>query len=185
MGLSLITPPASMPVTLEEAKAQCRVEDDSEDSLMTGLIGAATDYVEQYTGRALVSQTWRLTLDAFADSILLPKGPVQSVSAITYFDTAGDVQTLDASNYTADITSDPSWVVINSDAALPHLMDAVNVVRVDFVAGYSTLPASIKQAILLLIGQWFDNRSDVTDKAMIAMPNAVEALLTNYRSYSF
>jgi uncharacterized phiE125 gp8 family phage protein len=184
MGLKLITAPTDTPVTLAEAKAQCRVEDDSEDTLMTGLIAAATDYVEQYTGRAIMAQTWELTFDEFADSIALPKGPVTSVTSVNYYDINGDVQTLAASNYTVDLVSDPQWVVKNSDASWPDTVDSINTVVIRFVCGYAVVPPSIKHAILLLISQWFDNRAAVTDKAMIAVPNAVEALLTNYRSFA-
>jgi len=185
MGLTLVSPPATFPVTLAEAKAQCRVDDNSEDSLINGLIAAATDYVEQYTGRALVSQTWRLTLDEFADSIIIPKGPVLSVSSVQYYDTAGLLQTVASTTYTVDKVNDPSWVVLNSDAVWPEILDAVNSVNVNFVAGYSALPSSIKHAILLLIGQWFDNRSGVSDNGMKETPHAVESLLTNYRSFSY
>jgi uncharacterized phiE125 gp8 family phage protein len=182
MGLTLITPPASLPVTLADAKAQCRVESDDEDSLIEGLIAAATDYVEQYTGRALITQTWRLTLDEFTHALLLPKGPVQTVTHVRYFDSEGAEQTVLVDDYTLDNTSDPAWVVINSGASWPVTQSGVNMVKITFVAGYTEVPSSITHAILLLIGQWFDNRSAVSDKAVIAVPNAVESLLTNYRN---
>lgn len=183
MGLKLITQPASFPVTLAEAKAHCRVEDSAEDATLNGLIAAATDYVEQYTGKALITQTWQLTLDGFFDSILLPKNPIQSITAIRYFNVAGDIQTLSDEYYTADITGDPAWVVINSDKTWPDTLDGVNVVQINFLAGYTAVPPSIKHAILMIIAQWFDNRSAASDKAMIAVPHAVESLLTNYRSF--
>jgi uncharacterized phiE125 gp8 family phage protein len=185
MGLTLITAPLTYPVTLAEAKAQCRVDSDDENALLDGLIAAATDYVEQYTGRAIIAQTWRVTLDEFTTSLLLPKGPVQTVTHVRYFDSEGAEQTVLAGDYTLDNASDPAWVVINSDASWPETQSGVNMVKVTFVSGYPAVPAAIKQAILLLIGQWFDQRADVSEKAMIAMPNAVEALLTNYRSFSF
>lgn len=184
MSLTLITAPTGFPVTLAEAKAQCRIESADEDSLINGLIATSTDYVEQYTGRALVTQAWRLSLDKFTESILIPKGPVQTVSSVTYFDSTGALQTVPSTSYTVDTSSDPQWVVINSNASWPAVMSGINMVRIDFIAGYATVPPSIKHAILLLIVQWFDHRSDVSDKAMIAMPNAIEALLTNYRSFA-
>lgn len=183
MGLTLITQPSSLPVSLAEAKAHCRVEDAAEDATLNGLIAAATDYVEQYTGKAIIAQTWRLTLDEFSDSILLPKNPVQSVSSFQYNDTQGVLQTLSADDYTADLASDPAWIVINANTQLPDLADGVNMVQISFIAGYTTVPPSIKHAILMLVAQWYDNRAAVADKAMIAVPHAVEALLTNYRNF--
>lgn len=184
MSLRLITAPASYPVTLEEAKLQCRVDSSDEDTLLNGLIAAATDYVELYTGRAIVSQTWELVLDDFSDAMLIPKGPVSSITSVKYFDTADVEQTISGTNYALDAVSDPAWLVKASDYTWPDVADGVNNVIIRFAAGYSSVPAAMKQAILLLIGQWFDQRADVSDKAMIAMPNAVEALLTNYRSFA-
>jgi uncharacterized phiE125 gp8 family phage protein len=185
MSLRLITAPASYPVTAVEAKSQCRIEDTSSDTLIDGLIAAATEYVELYTGRAIVSQTWELVLDDFSDAMLIPRGPVTSITSVKYFDTADVEQTVTGTNYVLDAASDPQWVVKASDYTWPEVAEGVNNVIVRFVCGYSTVPAPIKQAILLLIGQWYDNRADATDRPLIAMPNAVEALLTNYRSFAY
>jgi uncharacterized phiE125 gp8 family phage protein len=185
MSLRLITAPASYPVTLAEAKAQCRVEGSDEDTLLGGLISAATDHVEQYTGRAIVSQTWELVLDDFSNAMLIPKGPVTAVSSVKYIDTADVEQTVTDTNYTLDDASDPQWLVKASDYTWPTVAGGVNNVIIRFVCGYATVPPSIKHAILLLIAQWYDNRADATDRPLIAMPNAVEALLTNYRSFAY
>jgi uncharacterized phiE125 gp8 family phage protein len=181
VGLTLITPPASMPVSLALAKQHVEYEDDDRDDLISGLIEAATDFVELNTGRSILTQTWRFTLDEFSDSIQLPKGPVQSLVAITYFDANGDIQTLPEEIYTFDNSVYPSWVVLNSDSQWPELVDAVNAVRIDFVVGYTSPPASIVQAILLLVDQWFNNRSAANDVAMSEMPLAVKSLLGPYQ----
>lgn len=185
MSLRLITAPASYPVTLEEAKLQCRVDSSDEDTLLNGLIAAATDYVELYTGRAIVSQTWELVLDDFTDSILLPKGPVSAITSVKYIDTSEVEQTVSSNNYTLDGVSDPQWLVKASDYTWPEVADGVNNVIIRFVAGYATVPPSIKHAILLLIGQWFDNRSAINVGNITSdLSHTVEALLTNYRSFA-
>lgn len=185
MSLTLVTPAASYPVSLAEAKAHCRVETTDGDGLLNGLIAAATDHVEMYTGRALIAQTWKLSLDAFADSMVLPKGPVQSVTFVKYLDTAEAEQTVPAADYTVDIASDPQRVARDSDASWPSAHDGVNVVNITFVSGYSAVPPAIKQALLLLVGQWYDQRSGVSDKPISETPHAVAALLSNYRSFAF
>lgn len=184
MGLTLVTAAASYPVTLAEAKAQCRVTSSDEDTKLNDFIAAATDYVEQYLGRSIISQTWRLTLDKFSDTILLPRGPVQSVSSIKYDDANGAEQTLAGAVYTLDSASDPQWVVRNSDSSWPTINDAVNSVRIEYVAGYAAVPASIKHAILLIIGQWYDNREAVAPSSMATPEHAVRALLSNYRAFA-
>lgn len=184
MAISVVTPATTYPVTLAEAKAHCRVDGTAEDSLINGLISAATEYVEQYCGRAIMAQTLKLSLDDFSDEMLLTRGPVQSVTFVKYYDTADTEQTLSGTVYQSDLISDPARIVLADGQSWPTADERANAVNVTYVAGYSAVPAPIKHAILLLIGQWFDSRSDASDKPMSSMPNAVEALLTNYRSFA-
>jgi uncharacterized phiE125 gp8 family phage protein len=179
MSLRLITAPATEPVSLTEAKLQCRVDGTDEDALLTLYIAAARSFVENCTGRALVSQTWEQVLDDFSDAMILPKGPVQSITSIKYFDTSEVEQTLASDQYTLDNVSDPAWVVRPDDVTYPDVADGVNNVIIRFVAGYSDLPGEIKAALLVLIASWFDNRSTAV------IPQAVHDLLSNHRSFAF
>jgi uncharacterized phiE125 gp8 family phage protein len=186
MAATLITPPATFPVTLAEAKAQCRVLHTDEDDFITALIAAATGHVEKSCGLGLIAQTWRLSLDGFADTIQLPLAPIQSVTSVEYLDEAGDLQTASASLYTVDTTDVPGRIVLNDGEDWPETQVVINAVRVTYVVGYATPPAPIKQAILLLIGHWFENREGVVTGTITAeLPLAVEALLANYRVYGF
>jgi uncharacterized phiE125 gp8 family phage protein len=178
MSLRLITPPTSYPVTLAEAKSQARVDGGDSDNLIETYISAATAHVESVTGRAIMSQTWELVLDDFSDAIMLPKGPVQSITSVTYYDTAEALQTLASDQYTLDNVSDPAWLVRPEDATYPEVADGVNNVIIRFVAGYSTVPPELKAAIMLLIAHFYDNRSTGT------FPETVNSLLTNHRSFA-
>lgn len=62
--LERVSNPEIEPVTLAEMKLHLRTfgTDTTEDDKITGLIVAAREWAEDYTGRALVDQTWRLTL---------------------------------------------------------------------------------------------------------------------------
>lgn len=48
------------PVTLAEAKAQCRVEFDTDDQLISGYITAARQYVEKFLNKPLVQEATEL-----------------------------------------------------------------------------------------------------------------------------
>lgn len=183
MGLVLITPPTSYPVTLAEAKEQCRVDGSDEDAVLNRDIAAATAYVEAYTGSAIMTQTWELVLDRFNSAMALPKGPVQSVISVKYIDPDGFEQTATPESYTVDLASAPAWVVVNS--AWPATMSGVNMVKVRFVAGQATADPAIKQAILLLIGDWYEARANTATGTFAEMPHAVTALLTNHRAFAF
>jgi hypothetical protein len=64
-GLVQTAAPASEPVTLAEAKLWARIDSTVDDALVTSLIAAARQYAEDYTSRAIITQSWRMTLDRF------------------------------------------------------------------------------------------------------------------------
>lgn len=187
MALELVTPPAALPVSLAEAKAWCRLEEDdnSFDVVLTGSIRAATAWVEQYCGISIMERTWRLWLDRFSDSIELARGPVISVSSVKYVDGDGLAQTLSSSAYALDLVSRPQWLVRVSDASWPATLDTVNAVYVDYVAGYQELPAThedLKIAIQMLVANWFANPEAVNVGNITSeMPFGVQSLVSPYR----
>lgn len=160
-ALNQSTAPTAEPVTLEEAKAQCHVTHDAEDVRIEHLIRTAREEVETYTGRQCMTATWDLYLDRWPvgrKPILLPKNPVQSVTSITYTDTAGASQTWSTDNYGTDLFSEPARIILKEAGQYPELDNEPNAIRVRFVAGYTTttlVPAKVKAAILLNVErQW-------------------------------
>lgn len=186
MGLTLVTPPVVEPVSLEEVKAQLNYLADDKDSYIEGLIKAATRHVEKTLGLSLMERTYRLTLDAFADAIELPRGPVSAVTALQYVDADGITQTVSTGDYSTDLVSSRQWLVRNSDAFWPTTIDAVNAVSVTYTAGFDALPdeyTDLKHAILLLVSHWFNVREAVNVGNIVTeVPLAFDALVQPYRA---
>lgn len=184
MGLSLLVPPTEYPVTLAEAKTQCRVLHDAEDGLIQTYIVAATSYVERQLSMSLMSRTYALTLDAFTDTIELPRGPVTSVTSVGYVDQDGLPTTVDSDLYTVDLSSSPQWVVLNSGSPWPTPMSGINMVTVTYVAGADEMPQSmsdIKAAILMMVAHFYANREAASVNEVKEVPLAVDALLMGWR----
>jgi hypothetical protein len=156
MTSTLIAPPGEEPVTLAAAKAYCRVDASDEDALFTGLIAAARLEVETETGRALVTQTWRLTVQC-------PKGLLVELPVVPA------IALVDA----------PGGAALQADCVLlAELVEGELVV--DYTAGYgdaADVPADLKQAVLLLVAFWFENR----DVGAASGPGGLERLLAPYR----
>jgi len=190
MGLKLVTAPAEEPVSLALAKAHLRVTASEEDALIQSLIIAARDQAETFTRRRFITQTWDLVLDCFPWWRLeLPNAPLQSVSSITYIDTAGGSQTLDAAKYLVDAKTDPGRLEPAYGEVWPTTRLQMNAVTVRFVCGYglaAAVPQPIKHAMLLLIGHLYQNREAiVVGELPQELPLGVQSLLAPYRAVRF
>ena len=81
-------------------------------ALLTALISTAREQAEHELGRALITQTWRLTVDAFpCVELELGKPDVQGITSVVYTDTAGADQTLDSAAYVLDTSVSPGWLL--------------------------------------------------------------------------
>jgi len=184
MALKLITGPTVEPVTLEEAKTHLRVDITDDDNLITALIKTAREYCENFQNKAYYTQTWELVLDKFPaeNYIKIPKPPLQSVTSVIYKDNEGTETTLDASKYIADTDSEPGRIVLAYGESWPSFTPyPVGAVRIRFTTGHddiSKVPQMVKQAMLLLIGHWYENReASVTGAISREVEFAVHALL--------
>lgn len=186
MALKIITAPTAEPVTLAEAKAHLRVTHDDEDALIGTLIVAARqalDGKDGILGRALVTQSWVMTLDAFPSGrITIPLPPLQQIDGVEYKDPAGVWQVVPDTDYQLDIDSEPG--VLAPVTVWPETADVMGAVRILFTAGYGDaedVPAGLKAAMLLHIGDLFANRERSSDRQAYESP-AYDALVFPFRT---
>lgn len=190
MGKTLFTAPSVEPVTLAEAKLHCKVDAADDDSLITSLITAVRLQAEHLTGRALVTQTWDVTLDAFpADSLELPFPPLQSVASITYLDADGASQTLAGTEYQVITNELVGRIVPAYGKTWPSTRAQPAAVTIRMVAGYglaASVPASIKAWMLISIATLYAQREAIMQGASTELPRGFcEGLLDAYRVVKF
>jgi len=178
------------PLGLAEAKDHLRVDGTDSDALISGLIDASADHLEEVTGRAFLEASFDLTLDRFPPCILLPKGRVASVTWIKYRDAAGDQQTLDAADYRTDLASIPARIVPAWGLTWPTTRGEIADVTVRFVAGFGAYPAAVPPALraaaLLLLGHLYERREQTVVGGNVAeLPTGVPALIAPHTLYSF
>lgn len=198
-SLTRQTPPTVEPVTLTEAKAHLRVDTDTDDAYITGLITAAREWVEQYLDRTLIQTQWVMRFDKFPDSgikpVELPRPPMATSGtatavAITFTAEAGTTGTYSTAEYRVDRHSTPGAILpIYGSTWTPHRQDD-NAISVTWWAGYgssgSAVPAAIRHAILMLIGFWYENRSTVLVGSISKqLEFAVESLLSSQKWGSY
>ncbi|MGF7180391.1 head-tail connector protein [Tunturiibacter psychrotolerans] len=125
--------------------------------------------------------TWywnRVTID-------LPHNRVQSVTSITYYDGNGNQQTLPSDSYNVDVTSLPARITPAQGMFWPIVNNYVpGSVQITYVAGsygdgveINTIPMTLVQAMLMLIGHWYEHRESASEISIKNVPMAVDALL--------
>jgi hypothetical protein len=173
MRVVVITPPEPI-LSWDEAKAHLRLDGDEEQAYVEGLIAAAQGWINGpsgWLGRSVGVQTLELHDDHPTCPIVrLPYPPV--------------IEVLEAES--GEVAVDVTGYRVGAAAfSFGAAMTSGSPIRVQYRAGYENPPAPIKQAMLLLIGQWFSFRSNVAeDGAPAELPMAFEALLSPFRVWS-
>lgn len=155
----------------------------AEDSLLTGLIQVAREYAEGFQNRALCTQTWELVLDDWpgGSTIEIPLPPLQSVTSVKYKDADRVETTWADTNYVVDTDSYLGQIALADSISWPNVtLYPVGGIRIRFVAGYglaTAVPQAVKQAMLLLMAHWYENREGASEAVLTEIPFAVKALL--------
>lgn len=158
MTLFLTEPPLGVPVTLAGAKAHMRVETDDEDALIGELVAAAAAHLESAAGLALMTQKWRLCLDAWPrhGPLLIGRSPVTTLDRVTLYDATGGAEQLDPAGAVLDGHACPARLHL---PAAPAPGRAMNGIEVDFTAGFgdaaADVPDVLRQAILLHVAHMY------------------------------
>lgn len=182
MKLKLVSGPVAEPVSLETAKDHLRVDHSEDDALIYGYVTAAREWAEDFTRRAFGTQTYDLYFDGWPHfPLALPRAPLQSVTGVFYTDESGDETEWDSSNYLVDTAAEPGRIILKRTAALPAVtLQETNGVRVRFVAGHEDTPWKVQAAILVILGDLYENRENTVigaGNSLIEVPYGAKALL--------
>jgi len=167
-------------VSLSDMKEFLRVDHTDEDTTITALLDAAVAHVSDYCNRhfrttAVVTfklERWRAASLAF--------GPVTGITSVSYYDTSGTSQTLDASKYYTEEHTDGPWRIYFHD--VPDLEDYnAHPVTITATCGKGAT-GNVKHAVRMLVAHWYENRrAVVTGATPVEVPMAVQAILNSER----
>lgn len=186
MAFKIKIHPTQEPVSLSEARYQAGITDASEtsrDDIISSRITSARRWAEQYTRTAFINQTWVYYSNRFEECILL-KSELQSIVSVKYTDTDGAQQTLDPSNYYANLIE--SRIQEAYGKVWPTVRNFPNSVEIEFVCGFGTeanVPEEIKDAIKFIVGHWENYQSGIEGLRISTIPYAVEQLLKPHKDY--
>jgi uncharacterized phiE125 gp8 family phage protein len=172
------TLPGDEPVSLVEVKAHLRITHSDEDSLLSSLVVAARQYVESHTEKAILTQTIKAYFDDLDGVLGLPVGNAKSIESVQYLDGDGAQQTMSVSPAIYRLgKGTPSRVFLAAGETWPQTNRERQNVVVTYVAGEQSAPARIKQGMLLMIADMYENREAQIVGTIVAQNTAVERLL--------
>ena len=202
-NLMLVTQPTVEPLLIVDVKPYLRLDtltDTTDDLYITSLISVAREYCEVYQHRAYITQTWEMSFGRFPrdgrdtvnnsvenDKIEIPKGRLQAINSFTYQDSAGVITTMQPNiDYVVSTRGMLGRVCPPFGKVFPvALLYPLDPIVIRFTCGYGDdglkVPFVIKQAMLLLVSHWYDNRMVINDLRGVnpeEVSFAVTALLT-------
>lgn len=158
--------PASLPivepVTVEQVRAHCKIEEDEEDALIAQKIRAAREWVEDYTDRVVAQRTLVQHFRGWGEYLGLYSRPVVSIDSVTYDGTDGAAALArDAFSPARDLLR-----IYPSGGGWPRLRGGGGI-TVAYTAGYDAgeVPQCMVEAIIVLVAGMLNERAGSYDAA--------------------
>lgn len=187
-----------LPIPIADVRTQLRIEHTSEDSVIERSFGAAMEFFEEETLRAVTPNRYELRLDDWpCQAVILERAPVREIEAITYLPRdGGPAEELDPATYYVAARRD-GLSEVRVDGGWPHsigLASRPGNVVVRFVAGYDSrggtdsdpafkLPRKYEQALILLTGHWFENREETAERDTKEIKVGARAIMRQARIF--
>jgi uncharacterized phiE125 gp8 family phage protein len=177
--------PQVEPVSLAEAKVQCRVDTADDDAYISALISTAREYVEEVLDISMITTVWEARYDTFPLwEIILPKPPMQdAVVTVIYRDEGGANNTITSAGGTfqADFYATPGRIFPVYEGVWPAVRGDENSVTVRWTAGYgatgASVPSLLKHLVMLLVAHWYEMRQPVGQGGQMPIPTTFQTLL--------
>jgi uncharacterized phiE125 gp8 family phage protein len=190
--VSVVTPPASpIPslISLADLRAFLAISDAENDANLTRAAKGAVAMIDgrEGIGYAVLTQTWRLTLDCFPPVIILPGAPIKSVTSITYVDGDGYSQTLNLADCRIELGIEPATIIPAYGLYWPTTLAITGAIKIDYVLGEetgATVNARLMDCICLIVGMRDKFTEAVGSADLRALPFGVQAMLDDFRRLS-
>ncbi len=183
MSAILTIPPINEPVHLDQLKSYLKIDANAEDELLRAFLTTARVHLEHLTGCHLITQTWRIMLEGpLKPDFALPVQPVTQITSAVILNREGDAIDLPGEALHILSQSGPARLRQKGLRAL-HPFERL---QIDVVTGFGTepddVPAPLRQAIKMIVAQWFEMRLVVEPDRIPSLKKAIQPLIEPYRS---
>lgn len=207
-GISVVTEAVDDAVSFSETVEYLRLDEQVDTRVIKNLILASTNFVENYTGRALINRTLKMSIDNVEEIdvplwegtrigpditirkryIELPRPPVSSVSSVKYYDDSDTESTFASSKYYVDTQREPARIILRNGESFPTALRVGNAVEITYIAGYGATGASVPEALRLAMLQYitfnYEHRGEL-ETGNPRLPQSLKNLLNPYRTVAF
>jgi uncharacterized phiE125 gp8 family phage protein len=165
----------------------------TDDDLLTALIQAAREHVEDVTGRRLLTQTWDYYLQGWpcGTSIRLPYGNLQNGAGtapiVSWKDDAGTETTLTVTtDYLVETNGEEyGAITLPYSGTWPSgTLYPSNPIKVRFVCGWTaaaSIPSKIRTAVKMVASAMYENRGEAVIGQTVTEDKTVDRLLASAR----
>lgn len=193
---STLSVASNEPLSVAEVKLHCRIDHNEEDPLLQSYITAVREHVEEVTGRALVEKLVQYRFDDFNDVLGFEFRPLpfRNLSSFSYLDVNEIEQQVPTSIYRVITADRRAYITLRANQVWPSLLsDEDYPVQVTFVASPGTssgspsipvLHPSLRAAMLLMIGDLYENRESQITGTIIARSETAMNLIRPFKLWS-
>ena len=183
----IATPNTNSIVTTAECKTHLRVDYSDDDTYIANLALAAKETIEDYTNRKLFATNVIQYCDTWNDAYLLYFSPISDITRVEYYNTSNVLTTLSTDVYDKNIYGTPSTITLAPSKTFPAVAERARPILVKYTAGYadaSSVPMALKQACLILVAQWYENRLPYVQGRIVSeIPMTATYLMNRYKVY--
>jgi len=165
-----------MAISNATVKAALRIDYVDDDAEFTRLIAAAVAWVERYTNVGLSSTARTLQLAGWDDAVL-PIDPYVSLTSVKYRDASNTLTTMPSTDYWVDLAGAMPRIKFLEK---PLTYEGTNI-EVVYVAGNATEPPDMVQAVISIVGAWYNNPEATAPVMLTSVPLGAIYLLDHYR----
>lgn len=208
-GSRITTSPESEPVSLMEMKRYLRIDDNSDDIVLSDQIMEARRFIEDQVGLAFISQSWRLALDRWPaggeawwdgvremsiaelyrsnvlQSVTLPRWPLVSITSVTTYDEDSNATAITVANvFDVDTYRTPGRITLKRGQTWPVALRSNNAIEIVYVAGYANaaaVPMTMKRAVRQLAAFMYNHRGDDCDASQAFTDSGAASLVDQFK----
>jgi uncharacterized phiE125 gp8 family phage protein len=209
-GSVLTVAPATEPVTAAELRTHLRTDaTELPDAEANALITDARTEIENMTGLAFISQSWRLSIDRWPaggeawwdgvremsitelynsntlQSLVLPRWPLVSITSVTVYDEDSNASTVTVNDvFDVDTYQTPGRITLKRGQTWPVALRANDAIQVIYVAGYANaaaVPSTMKRAVKQLAAFLYSHRGDDCDPKDAYDASGAAGIMAQYK----